>query len=207
LAVITSYSTLNTAVGDYLARSDLTSFLPNFVQNWEERFFRDSQNWGAWMESALSVTLSNNVAALPTDYLGLRVANFSGFSALKRVTLEQLYDRFPRGRSTAGTATHIARNGANFVFGPEIQSGSLIGVYYAKPVVLRTFASDAAAHYLIVNAPDLCLYGSLLEAMPFIKNDERVPLWKMAYDEALSAYRSRLNGEGHSGASPFAVAM
>jgi hypothetical protein len=207
MAVITSYSTLLTATSDYLARSDLTTFLPNFVQNWEERFFRDSQNWGAWMESALSVALSNNVAALPTDYLGLRVANFSGFSALKRVTLEQLYDRYPRGRSTAGTATHIARNGSNLVFGPEIQSGTVIGVYYAKPVALRSFAADAAAHYLIVNAPDLLLYGALLEAMPFIKKDERIPTWSGAYEVALQSYRDRLMAEGSSGSSPFAVAM
>ncbi len=210
MAVITSYSTLLTATGDYLARSDLTTFLPNFVQNWEERFFRDSQNWGSWMESALSVTLSSNVAALPASYLGLRVANFSGFSALKRVTLEQLYDRYPRGRATAGTATHIARNGSNFVFGPEIQSGDLIGVYYAKPTALRSYATggaDAVAHYLIVNAPDLLLYGALLEAMPFVKKDERIPTWAAAYDTALTAYRDRLMAENGSGSSMFTVAM
>jgi hypothetical protein len=207
MAVVTSYTTLLTATSDYLARSDLTGFLPNFVQNFEERFFRDSQNWGSWMESALSVTLANNVAVLPADYLGLRVANFSGMRALKRVTLEQLYDRYPRGLSTAGTATHIARNGSNLVFGPEIQSGTLIGVYYAKPTVLRSFASDAAAHYLIVNAPDLLLYGALLEAMPFVKKDERIPTWAAAYDTALMAYRDRLMSENGSGSSPFAVAM
>lgn len=207
MAVITSYTTLLTATGDYLARSDLTTFLPNFVQNFEERFFRDSQNWGSWMESALSVTLANNVAALPTDYLGLRVANFSGYRALKRVTLEQLYDRYPRGQGTAGIATHIARNGSNLVFGPETQSGTLVGVYYAKPTVLRSFSGDAAAHYLIVNAPDLLLYGALLEAQPFIKKDERIPVWAAAYDTAVMAYRDRLMAENSSGASPFAVAM
>ncbi len=210
MAVVSSYSTLLTATSDYLARADLTTFLPNFVQNFEERFFRDSQNWGSWMESALSVVLANNVAALPTDYLGLRIANFSGYMPLKRVTLEQLNERFPRGRSTAGVATHIARNGANFIFGPEIQYGTLSGVYYAKPTALRSYTTggaDAAAHYLILNAPDLLLYGSLLEAMPFIKKDERIPTWSAAYDVALTAYRSRLMDEQFSGSAPFAVAM
>ncbi len=210
MAVVTTYSTLLTATGDYLARSDLTSFLPNFVQNWEERFYRDSQNWGSWMESALSVVLSGNAAALPTDYLGLRVANFSGQRALKRVTLEQLYDRFPRGMGTAGTPTHIARNGSNIVFGPEVQSGTLSGVYYAKPTALRSYTTggaDAVAHYLILNAPDLLLYGALLEAMPFVKKDERIPTWAAAYDTALMMYRDRLMSENSSGASPFAVAM
>jgi hypothetical protein len=53
----------------------------------------------------------------------------------------------------------------------------------------------------------LLLYGSLLEAMPFIKDDARVPLWKMAWDEALLAYRSRMRGEDHSGSALFTVPM
>jgi hypothetical protein len=43
MAVVTSYATLQTAVADYLARSDLTSFIPNFVQNFEEDFYREPQ--------------------------------------------------------------------------------------------------------------------------------------------------------------------
>ena len=34
-------------------------------------------------------------------------------------------------------------------------------------------------------APQALLYGSLLQAMPFLKNDERVPLWKAQYDQVM----------------------
>ena len=209
MAVITSYTTLLTAVGDYLARSDLTTFTPNFVQNFEERFLRDSENWGSWLESALSVTVASGVAAVPASYLGLRVAYFSTRQNLKRVSLEQLYARYPRGNPSTGLPSHIARNGANFEFGVVPTDGTtLLGTYYAKPAPLRSYSTggaDAIAHYLIVSAPDLCLYGALLEAMPFIKKDERIPLWKMAFDEAVMAYRSRLKGEDNSGSTPFTV--
>ena len=50
MAVITSYDTLQTAVADYCARSDLATFTPNFVQNWEEGFYRQPLNWGPWMQ-------------------------------------------------------------------------------------------------------------------------------------------------------------
>jgi hypothetical protein len=210
VAVITSYTTLVTAVGDYLARSDLTTFIPNYVQNFEERFFRDSENWGSWMESALSVSISSGVAAVPASYLGLRIAYVST-SNLKRVSLEQLYARYPRSNASTGTPSFIARNGSNFEFGPVAGDGlTLTGTYYAKPTALRSYTTggaDAAAHFLILNAPDLLLYGSLLEAMPFIKDDARVPLWKMAWDEALLAYRSRMRGEDHSGSALFTVPM
>jgi hypothetical protein len=164
------------------------------------------------MESALSVSISSGVAAVPTDYLGLRVAYISGQTSqpLKRITLEQLYSRYPRSSYT-GTPAFIARNGANFEFGPIPGDGNtLAGTYYAKPTVLRSYTTggaDAVAHFLIVNAPDLLLYGALLEAEPFLKNDMRVALWKQAYDIALDAYRSRFTAEMYSGSTPFTVAM
>jgi hypothetical protein len=208
MAVITSYSTLQTAMSDYLARADLTTWLPNFTQNWEERFYREPENWGSWMETALSVSIGSNVAAVPTNYLGLRIAYISGQNSapLKRISLDQLYQRFPRAGST-GTPAYIARNGANFEFGPIPGSGTLAGTYYAKPTLIRSFASDAAAHFLIVNAPDLCLYGSLLEAAPFIKDDARLPTWGNLYSVALEGYRGRMRSEDFSGSAPHTVVV
>lgn len=203
MAIITSYSTLLTAVGDYLARSDLSAFTPNYVQNFEERFFRDSQNWASWMETAFSsATASSGVVAVPSAYLGLKVAYISGqqYAPLKRISLDQLYSRYPRGGSS-GVPKFIARNRTNFEFGPIPSDGTeLAGTYYAKPTVLRSYTTggaDAAAHHLILNAPDLLLYGALLEAEPFLKNDSRIIIWKSFYDAALAAYRSRFREEEH----------
>lgn len=211
MAVIAGYTTLQTAISDYLARSDLASFLPNFTQGWEERFFRESDNWGSWMETALSVAIASNVAAVPSDYLGLKVAYISGQTSapLKRISLDQLYQRYPRSGST-GTCAYIARNGSNFEFGPIAASGTLVGTYYAKPTVLRSYTTggaDAAAHWLIVNAPDLCLYGSLIEAESFIKNDKRLATWTSLYSVALDAYRSRMRSEDYSGSAPHTVVV
>jgi hypothetical protein len=54
-------------------------------------------------------------------------------------------------------------------------------------------------HWLIVNAPDLPLYGALLEAQPFILSDARVPLWGSLYESALEAYRDLHMTEDESG--------
>lgn len=209
MAVISSYTTLLSESASWLARSDLTAAIPGFVQAWEEDFYADSENWASWMENALSVTLSNNVAAVPTSpqYLGLKIAYFSGRKPLDRLSLEQLYARYPRGGGSSGIALYIARNGANFEFGPQNQSGDLLGTYYGKPTLLRSFASDAAAHFLIVNAPQLVLYGTLLQAMPFLKNDARAPMWKAAYDLQVVSYRKRFIEEAWSGSSHFTVVM
>ena len=146
MAVTTTYTTLQANVADWLARSDLTAYIPVFIQNWESDFYRDPENWAPWMESALSVSLSNNVAAVPTDYLGLRIAYFTGRPPLKKVTLEQLYSRYQRGTSSSGSVSEfIARNGANFEFGPTTASGTLLGTYYAKPTAIRSAARSPRA--------------------------------------------------------------
>lgn len=198
--VITGYTTLQTSVADWLAKGNLTSFIPAFIQNWEERFYRQPRNYGKWMEGSLNVSFSST-ATIPADFLSLRVAYLNGQARqpLINSSLEQLYAKYPRGASS-GLPAWIARDGANFVFGP-VPSGTftLNGTYYAKPVLLRTFASDAAAHFLILNAPDLLLYGALLEAVPFIKDDSRIQIWQGFYDRALQDYRDLMKAQNFSG--------
>lgn len=201
MAVISSYSTLLTAVSDYLARSDLSTFTPNFVQNFEEDFFREPKNFGRWMETSTDSAIASSVVALPSAYLGLKHAYVSGSPStrLDRVSLNQLYGRYPRGSRT-GRPGWISREGSNFVFGPAPDSNYTIHlVYWAKPTLLRSFAADAAAHWLIVNAPDLLLYGALLAAEPFLKNDSRIPVWQALYDRALTSYRHLHADEDVSG--------
>lgn len=200
MALVTGYTSLVSNVQTYLARSDLASDVQGFVQNFEERFYRSPRNFGRWMEQSLTATISSSAISVPSDYLQLKVAwiNGSPSSRLEFVSPEQLYGRYPRGEST-GMPVWMARNGSSFVFGPEADSAYTVrGIYYAKPTLLRNYASDAAAHWLIVNAPDLLLYGSLLEAEPFLKNDSRIVVWKSFYADALKDYRDLMESEQHS---------
>lgn len=202
MAVISGYTSLLASVANWLSKSNLTSDIPSFVQNFEERFLRQPRNYGKWMESSLSVSFSTT-ATIPTDFLSLRVAYLNGQSRqpLVNSSLEQLYAKYPRA-SSSDIPAWIARDGANFVFGP-VPNGTftLNGNYYAKPVLLRNFASDAAAHFLILNAPDLLLYGALLEAVPFIKDDGRIAIWQGFHDRALQDYRDLMKAQNFSGSA------
>jgi len=203
MAVISGYASLQTAVGDWLAKSNLTTFIPNFIQNWEERFYRQPKNFGRWMETSLNSAIASSVVAVPTAYLGLKYAYVDGSPAsrLDRVSLNQLYGRYPRGGDSA-RPVWISRDTTNFVFGPVPDSDYTIkGVYWAKPTLMRSFASDAAAHWIIVNAPDLALYGALSESAPFLQRDARLATWKGLYAECLQDYRD-LHAEEDVSGSP-----
>ena len=61
-------------------------------------------------------------------------------------------------------------------------------VYYEQPVLLD---DDNQSNFLTEYAPELLLYATLLEATPFLKNDERIGTWQNLYDRAAAM----VNGE------------
>jgi hypothetical protein len=48
--------------------------------------------------------------------------------------------------------------------------------YFKKLAALST-----AVNSLFTSHPDLYLYASLCAATPFLKNDNRIPIWEMQY--------------------------
>ena len=61
-------------------------------------------------------------------------------------------------------------------------------LYYELPPLLD---DTNQTNWLTDYAPQLLLYGALLEATPFLKNDERIGTWQSYYDRAAQM----LNGE------------
>jgi hypothetical protein len=202
MAVITNYETLGTAIGDYLARDDLASFAPNFIQNWEERFYRQPLNWASWMES--STSLLTTAATVPADFLGIKYATLTSSPPLQRVSSQMLYATWPRG--IPGKPRMIARDGTSFVFGPEPDGEYTLTLrYFAKPRALRDPLLQDGSNWLTTNAPDLCLYGALLEAESFLKNDSRIAVWRDFYTDALADYRDQWKEEEFGGSQMVAT--
>jgi hypothetical protein len=52
-------------------------------------------------------------------------------------------------------------------------------LYYER---VQPLDSTNQTNWFTIYAPQALLYGSLLQAMPFIKNDDRVALWQQQYD-------------------------
>ena len=56
-------------------------------------------------------------------------------------------------------------------------------------------------NWILANAPDIYLYGSLMEAEAFLQNDPRIPLWKAGYDEASLELQLQDDKDRHSGSA------
>lgn len=57
-------------------------------------------------------------------------------------------------------------------------------LYYELPALLD---DQVQTNWLTNFAPNLLLYGTLLEATPYLKNDERIPTWMNFYQMAATA--------------------
>lgn len=155
------------------------------MQNAENKLYRTINLRNE--ETALSVSISSGLATVPTDFKALKIAYFaaSPVELLEWVAIEQLYIDYPT-RSGANLPAVISREGGSFTFGPFSQDGTLEGIYYAKQDGLR----DTDNSWYVTNAPELLLYMSLLEAAPFIQNDERIPVWESFAREAAESLKT-----------------
>jgi hypothetical protein len=52
-------------------------------------------------------------------------------------------------------------------------------LYYER---VQPLDSSNQTNWFTIYAPQALLYGSLLQAMPFLKNDDRIPMWQAQYD-------------------------
>jgi hypothetical protein len=56
-------------------------------------------------------------------------------------------------------------------------------VYFAR---LNKLSVSVATNFLLTSSPDIYLYGSLLQAAPYLQDDARIQVWAALYERALS---------------------
>jgi hypothetical protein len=194
---INTYGTLQTAIANWLDRDDLTSRIPEFISLTEAIFNR------ALRIRAMETIVSDNTPSgskedpLPTGYLQMREIHLetSPIVPLSYITPEIMYRI--RAGSVSGRPNSYTIMGDNILFGPTPDSVYAYSMTYYK--ALAALSDAAPTNWAILNAPDMYLYGTLLQAEPFLMNDERVPLWERGFRQAISDLQEQDNKDRHSG--------
>ena len=191
---ISTYSELKSAVANRLRRSDTSSYVDDWITLAEADIYRRLRVKD--METALSVTISSGVAALPSGYIDLKFAyvNANPVTRLKRKTAAWIYEKYPT-RSAQGIPVFVGREGSNLIFGPYPDSNySINGVYYKS-----LGAVSSTAHALFTTNPDVYVYGSLLMAVRELKDDKGIARWTPLYEQAITNAQAASDKEDYSG--------
>ena len=196
---ISNYSELNTAVANWLDRDDLTDRIPEFIALAEARFNRLLRIRAMETKQTASTVADQRNLALPTNFIQMRnlQINTSPVTSLEYVTPE-MYDRLYGGSDT-GTPKAYTILADEIQLGPIPASVQTIEMLFYKRFDALT--SSASTNWMITNAPDVYLYGCLLEAEPFIMNDPRVQLWATAFQQSIADIQDQDNKDRHSGSA------
>jgi len=181
---LTSYSTLKTAVANYLGRSDLTSQIPDFITLAELRLSREIRTRKLLKSVTTTTTAGDSTVALPSDFLELRDIYLDGNP---RISLQYLSpSTFTRNAqaTVSGKPAVYTTLAQEFEFAPIPDKAYTVELlYYFKPVAM---SDSVASNEFMANYPDALLYASLAEAEPYLMNDARIQVWSSMYDRAVN---------------------
>lgn len=168
---ITTYNELQTAIADNLARSDLTSFLPDFVMMAENWLNYGSDNSEALrcreMEAITSLPPTAGVCTLPSDYIEYRrVTEVAGVRRpLSFITPDMAEINYPSRSSGLGEKFTII--GSSLYTFPLVSNNVELTYYQALPPL-----ASNTSNWLLAKSPSTYLRAALVQAAEFIKNDE-----------------------------------
>ena len=194
---ISTYTELQTAVANWLDRDDLTARIPEFIALTEARFNRILRIRAMESEADQATVAGTRSYSLPTDYRQMRTVHLttSPITAMSYITPE-IMDRIWAG-STQGKPLSYTIKGNNIYVGPSPDAVYTIRFLYYKKV--PALSSLAPTNSILTDAPDVYLYGCLLEAEPFLQNDARVQLWATAFQQAITDIQEQDEKDRHSG--------
>jgi len=177
---------LKNTVAKWLNRQDLTDHIPDFIALAESRVAKVLRTADCENLTTLSTTGGTATVDLPADYLEARGVTLVGGGGLVYLTPAALVETYPDGAS--GRPVHYTIIGRQLHFGPAPDAAYSIKLtYYAKAPAL---ADDAPTNWLLSFYPELLLYAALIDAAPFLGDDQRIPVWGGLFDDALGRVQS-----------------
>lgn len=197
--MIADYDELKGAVADFLNRDDLTAVIPTFIRLAEARIDRDLRHWR--QEKRSTAQLLDQYTGLPVDFL--QPIRFQLTSAptneLKPISQAQLLQLRGDRNDRVGRPEYYALTAGSIELFPTPNTtydASL--VYYSR---IPALSATNTTNWVLSEAPDAYLYGTLVHTAPYLKDDSRLTVWeslfKLSLDTLnLSSSDAKFGGSG-----------
>lgn len=186
---------LQAAIAGWLNRDDLTSSIPDFITLCEAQMNKDLRT--RQMIKRAQATISHEYEDLPGDYLEMLGIQIPTAGSLPPDAVEYISPSAFNARTdlfTPGTPSMFTIIGEQLRFGPPPSSLVCEVSYYAPipPLALN------ASNWLLVAAPEIYLYGSLIQSAPYLRDDQRVGVWQTFYATGVSNLNDSSNAAAHA---------
>lgn len=191
-AVVMTYDSLVDDIESYLERTDTATLdkIPTFIMLAEQQIATQIKFLGNLTVNTSTMTTSDPVIAKPARWHKTVSMNITVGGVRTPVLLrkyEYIREYWPDATDTGLPKFYCDYDYSHWLVGPTPDDDYSFEVLYYERV--QPLDSTNQTNWFTQYAPQALLYGSLLQAMPFLKNDDRIPMWRSEYDIVMSSLK------------------
>lgn len=179
---ISTYAQLKSTIADFLARDDLTTQIPTFIQLAEGRMSRELETREQEKRATTNLTANDQYVTLPTDFREVREVKLNTdpvkvLSYFSPTNLDQTY-----GTNSTGRPQGFSIVGSEMKVRPIPDSSYQMEIVYigTLPAI-----SDSTTPILFSRSPELYLYGALSEAYIYLLDEQRAAVYDQKFSRGM----------------------
>jgi hypothetical protein len=191
-ASVMTYDSLTTDITQYLERNDtaVVQQIPQFIMLAEFEIAQQIKTLGQQQVVESVMTVGNPIIQKPARWRKTTSMNLTTQSGeIQPIYLrkyEYLRSYSPSVSTTSTPLYYADYNYDNWIVAPTPDYAYAFEVLYYERI--QPLSSETQTNWLTQNAPNAMLYGTLLQAMPFLKNDQR-QIFQQKYTEAMQVLK------------------
>jgi hypothetical protein len=184
-AAVMTYDSLVADISSYLERTDAATLakIPTFIMLAEQVIASQIKFLGNLTPMTSTMTASQSIIDKPARWHKTVSMNVTVAGVKQPVLLrkyEYLREYWPDPTQTDVPLYYGDYDYTHWLVAPTPAQNYVFEVLYYERI--QPLDSSNQTNWFTIYAPQALLYGTLLQAMPFLKNDERIPMWQAQYD-------------------------
>lgn len=189
---VLTYDSLTSSVLQYLERSDaaVIEAIPTFITLCEFEIAQQIKTLGQQQVVNSTMTINNAILPKPARWRKTVSFNVTGSSGTPSPVYVRKYEyllNYNTGGTTGLPLYYSDYDYDHWLVSPTPDDDYPFQVLFYER--LQPLSSTNQTNWLTQNAPNAMLYGTLLQAMPFLKNDQRT-IFQQKYQEAMTVLKA-----------------
>ena len=189
---VLTYDSLTSTVLQYLERKDtaVVDAIPTFITLAEFEIAQEIKTLGQLQVANATMNEGNPVLAKPARWRKTVSMTITVDGKTRPIFLrkyEYLKNYWPDDTQTDVPEFYADTDWDHWYLAPTPDQDYVFNVLYYERIA--PLSSTNQTNWLTSNAPNAMLFGTLLQAMPFLKNDQRT-IFQQKYMEALQALKT-----------------
>lgn len=191
--VAMTYDSLAADISSYLERTDQATIqkIPTFIMLAEQVIATELKFLGNLNVSTSQMVMGQAIIQKPARWRKTVSMNVTVNGEKKPVLLrkyEYLREYWPDESQTDVPVYYCDYDYEHWLVAPTPDTDYDFEVLFYQRV--QPLSSSNQTNWFTVYAPQALLYGSLLQAMPFLKNDDRIPMWQQQYTAIMQTLKT-----------------